>query len=372
MNIITQIDLYIYSAIILLIIYFYIKTEKVKNDLSIIYFELIIYVCLWMLILEAISWVLDGNSYIINYWLNWILLLSNPLPLVSWLLYFDYKIHEDHKKIKKNFKIYMIPFIIIFVLLIYNNYNPIIFTIDNNMMYTRLKGMYIFPISEYSMFIIYLINLRKYKNHIDGRLIKTLLLVSIVPSIAALIQIFVYGVTLSWATMGLMVFITFIYVERETLLKDQLTGLSTRAQLENRLAFKLKRKIAFSIIMIDMNDFKVINDTYGHDEGDIALKTIASILHQSVKREDMICRYGGDEFVLLVESDNLNAGELIIARIQEKIKTYNNKEIKSYKLSISCGSKYVHLFNNIDSFSILRDADKQMYRNKMIKKNMSY
>ena len=68
------------------------------------------------------------------------------------------------------------------------------------------------------------------------------------------------------------------------------------------------------IIMMDLNDFKEINDTYGHAEGDKALKGVANVLKQVINPEDMVCRYGGDEFMLLIEF-----GEDICEKIIDRI-----------------------------------------------------
>ena len=68
----------------------------------------------------------------------------------------------------------------------------------------------------------------------------------------------------------------FIFIEREDMMKDTLTNLVTRGQFERRLKMKVSRSKAFSLVMIDMDKFKYINDTFGHDEGDHVLVVIAS------------------------------------------------------------------------------------------------
>lgn len=87
---------------------------------------------------------------------------------------------------------------------------------------------------------------------------------------------------------------------------DPLTGLANRALLADRFRFAIERskrsKIPFAVVMIDLNGFKAINDNYGHAGGDHVLVTLGKRLLDSVRASDTVARFGGDEFVLLIES----------------------------------------------------------------------
>lgn len=84
-------------------------------------------------------------------------------------------------------------------------------------------------------------------------------------------------------------------------------------------------KKPFSIVKIDINDFKSINDNHGHIEGDRVLEELGKILKESVRTDDKACRDGGDEFVLLIDSSEMISIERIIHRIEESLESLNQK-----------------------------------------------
>jgi len=113
-------------------------------------------------------------------------------------------------------------------------------------------------------------------------------------------------------------------------IKDPLTKLYNRRFLEETLPISIatanreNKKLAF--LMIDMDHFKEVNDTYGHKSGDIVLETLAKILKKSVRKNDLIIRYGGEEFLILLQNIKLKEDALKVA---EKIrKSVQNTEIK--------------------------------------------
>jgi diguanylate cyclase (GGDEF)-like protein len=96
---------------------------------------------------------------------------------------------------------------------------------------------------------------------------------------------------------------------REQSLRDVLTGLSNRRYLDETLPRELqrakRREHIVSIILLDIDHFKWFNDTYGHDAGDTLLQAIGAFLHQSLRGEDIVCRYGGEEFILVLPGASL-------------------------------------------------------------------
>ena len=92
--------------------------------------------------------------------------------------------------------------------------------------------------------------------------------------------------------------------------RDSLTGLYNRRYLEDILERELQRSTRhqhhFSILMIDVDHFKELNDAYGHDSGDYVLKAISSTFQNSTRKEDVACRYGGEEFILVLSDSNID------------------------------------------------------------------
>ena len=107
-------------------------------------------------------------------------------------------------------------------------------------------------------------------------------------------------------------------------IKDPLTGLYNRRYLQEVLEREVRRSIRseqhLGILMLDLDHFKKFNDTYGHEAGDSVLRETASLLVRSVRVEDFVCRYGGEEFVVVLPTADLRASESRAQRIREKLR----------------------------------------------------
>jgi len=123
-------------------------------------------------------------------------------------------------------------------------------------------------------------------------------------------------------------------------------------------------KKTFGAIMIDIDDFKKTNDTYGHDKGDIVLKDLVDILKSSVRTTDSVIRTGGDEFVIIAAIKYENDINIIYNRINDNIKKYNS--VNKIKISLSIG--YDIYSSNLNFNEFLVNVDKKMYRIKRAKK----
>ncbi|MBN2718564.1 MAG: GGDEF domain-containing protein [Deltaproteobacteria bacterium] len=131
---------------------------------------------------------------------------------------------------------------------------------------------------------------------------------------------------------------------REMSLRDELTGLYNRrgfTYLGNHLISQAKRTGASVTMMYgDMNRLKMINDTYGHAEGDFAISKTAELLKSSIRDQDIIARIGGDEFTIIAVDMNERDCRGIVDRIDLTFREFNDKQLRPYELSISVG--YTH------------------------------
>ncbi|MFW5873587.1 MAG: HD domain-containing phosphohydrolase [Bacillota bacterium] len=143
---------------------------------------------------------------------------------------------------------------------------------------------------------------------------------------------------------------------------DKLTGLYNRNYFEEELSkLDTPRQLPISIIMADIDGLKLINDTYGHKAGDKIIKRAAEILKKAVRKEDIVSRWAGDEFVILLPQTDRMETEKIIERIIEK----TNKTEK-HDIPISIGLGYaIKEDSDKDIYKILNKADKNMYHNKI-------
>ncbi len=143
---------------------------------------------------------------------------------------------------------------------------------------------------------------------------------------------------------------------------DGLTGLYNRSYYEQELKrLNVQRSLPMSIILADINDLKLTNDTFGHMEGDRLIQTFATILKKTTRAEDIVARIGGDEFVILLPNTNEQEVIQIVNRINEFVK----KEI-STKIKLSAAIGYMTTNEIVDSIDkIFVIAEEAMYHQKL-------
>ena len=100
---------------------------------------------------------------------------------------------------------------------------------------------------------------------------------------------------------------------------DPLTGLLNRRSFENKVQDLLRRREPFTLAMGDLDHFKVLNDTHGHDAGDRALRLFSRTMREAVRTGDLVSRYGGEEFVIAFPGLSVEAAARALGRIQEQL-----------------------------------------------------
>ncbi|MEG1131570.1 MAG: diguanylate cyclase [Romboutsia sp.] len=171
-----------------------------------------------------------------------------------------------------------------------------------------------------------------------------------------------------WGIVGLASDVTEKIQLKEKLIKlsytDSLTKVYNRACFEEKINELNKEKyLPIGIIMGDVNGLKLVNDTFGHLEGDRLLVEIANILKLVASKEDFIFRWGGDEFVILMPNCDELKCEKIIASIIEECK---KSQFNLIEMSISLGAS-IKSNINIDIYESLKEAEEKLYRQKFLK-----
>ncbi|MBP5114835.1 sensor domain-containing diguanylate cyclase [Pseudomonas protegens] len=149
---------------------------------------------------------------------------------------------------------------------------------------------------------------------------------------------------------------------------DELTLLSNRRGFEalarHALGVCKRLEKPATLLFFDLNDFKQINDTYGHAEGDGALKTFADVLRIAFRESDVIGRLGGDEFVALLTAADHVETSAIMARLREILDERNATLKRGYDICFSVGQIEYDAGRHPDIEALLADADKAMYLHK--------
>jgi two-component system cell cycle response regulator len=152
---------------------------------------------------------------------------------------------------------------------------------------------------------------------------------------------------------------------------DALTGLYNRRYFERRLreesAHARRHKRPFSIVIIDLDHFKVINDTYGHEDGDQVLCHVAELLGSALREDDIACRYGGEEFVVLLRATPGPAARVVANRLRVAVAAKGIRlgaKNEERHVSLSGGVAAADERNGYNVEGIVDRADKALYRAK--------
>lgn len=162
---------------------------------------------------------------------------------------------------------------------------------------------------------------------------------------------------------------------QERALRDDLTGLHNRRGLlhvtDALMKLSLRSERPLSLVYIDLDHMKDINDSYGHAEGDRALVDLAHVLEANLRESDFIARIGGDEFCVLLSGGTEEQDGLAVARIEEAVRAHNATAGRPYELSLSIGLGRFDPAAPCSIEELIAAADAAMYRHKTAKRKPS-
>lgn len=372
-----NIALNIYSIAILLIICFHAIKLFEKDSLSDKLYMLILYFTILLLSVDMLS-RFDGNTAVIypvfNHIGNFVTFLMSPVLPSLWVAYVHFQVFHDERRIKRLFYPLCIINVINAITLILSQFYGWFYYIDSDNVYHR-GPFFLFPVFITAMlmlaaFIIIVVNRR----NLGKKSFFSLIFFAFPPLIGIMLQIAFYGISFILNSVVLSLLVVFLNIQNHSVYTDYLTGVSNRKKLDAYLKEKISlsnREKVFSAILIDINNFKYINDTYGHNIGDSALEAAAKLLKSCLRTSDFIARYGGDEFCIIPDISNKNDLEALICRINNCIEKYNKSESHPYKLELSMGYAVYDYQSQKSAEEFLKQVDMLMYENKQANKSCS-
>ena len=315
---------------------------------------------------DIVAFAFDGKPGTIFYF---ILLIDNTylymynLIIGIGIIYLIVK-HIDSKTTGLHMLLFWILCIIEMSLLIINLFTPIVFEIDGNNVYQR--GEY------YILFIVFgfVLILYGYAFYISNKIRRPSLryfpvFEFLTPILFGnLIQMKIYGISLLPISFTVAFASIVIALQHECIYIDKLTGVYNRYELDKFLKKRhFRHNVRIAALMLDLNDFKSINDNFSHEEGDNALVAFAGILDKVTGSEGMVIRFAGDEFIILIPKFK----EFDLNEFKERIKTeiseYNKGSGKPYKLSAAIGGRIFDP-NSEDTSGMVKMIDTLMYEDK--------
>ncbi len=367
----SYIEINIISCAIILIIFFNIRNKKDRYLYDQKLFILLLFFNLLIIIVDTAMWVANmrtgETARYVNIISSLIYYMLNPVPCMLWSIYADFQIHKDEPRIKRISIPLGIPVAINAILALLSTRYGYLFYIDSSNTYHRGSFFIIMCIICYFYFMITFLKLLRYKNSLDKRQYTSLIFFGFPPFISAVFQILFYGISVIWVSMSFSLLIVFLNIQNNQLYIDYLTGVFNRRQLDNYLYQKIKSRIKtryFAGIMIDINCFKQINDEFGHTAGDNALICVADILKMNFRKKDFIARYGGDEFIVVMEIKDKFELNKVIDTLRENIHDFNVNNNLPYEISLSIGYDIYKTKSGVSIEKFYKHIDKLMYEDK--------
>ncbi|MFV0412338.1 MAG: GGDEF domain-containing protein [Oscillospiraceae bacterium] len=197
----------------------------------------------------------------------------------------------------------------------------------------------------------------------SGRMLSHLFVFVLPISISIVVDLFCQS-SLAWASLVMEILYVYLFILRQDADKDPLTKLKNRRSLDSYLKEigKEDRKDFYSFIMLDLNQFKEVNDKYGHFEGDKALRNFAEVINSSVRHIDFAARFGGDEFCIIAKG--LSNPDRLVERMQSNLNQYNRSSQAKYDIAFSYGSDLYRPGDPRTSREFLNHVDNLLYENK--------
>jgi len=346
--------------------------EKNKSNT---FLKIMLNIIFYSVILDTLSYVFDTKYGVVKanlfndimiYITCSLIRLGLLAGLICFNLYFAYRLNGyiDKRRLYTSNIVIMIGVICLIV----NIFTPFVFDVVDSSFSRGGFGYYMFYILAFILlldtfgFYIYV--------RIKGGLLKFFpVWFFLAPMIvAAVVQYFLPDISTIWIGAALTVDFLFMALQNDTLFRDRLTKLYNRMFLDllKNVMEKASKNKNFTAMMLDLNGFKLINDEFGHHVGDLALIKTGDLLREAVGSYGAVIRFAGDEFIVIINTQNDNIIDRIVKNIDLVFDNFNKSNETEYKLSISLGYSKVDLKNSsIDD--IMKDIDEKMYLDKQEK-----
>ena len=327
---------------------------------------IMMFVALTSCIADPVSYTMKGLPgtlpRIIVYATSTWLFAANMLATCCWVKFIAYYLKGGMSK-KTSFAMNTVVAIGLLFLSI-NLFKPIVFSIDQNNLYTRTALYYYYVVIDYLLVINSIFSY--YKSKREGGMLKFFpIWIYIVPIIiGGVVQSAFYGISVIPTSIAISIAGIFASLQNEMIYRDPLTGIFNRTFLDYLLTkFSKRTRHRVTGLMLDLNDFKRINDELGHSVGDEALIETTQILQKSVGSLGSVIRYAGDEFIVLINTQDDKSIDICVKRIQRKFNQFNKESGRPYTLSASIGYHKLNMMDeSVDQF--INTIDARMYENK--------
>lgn len=367
-----------FSLLILLIFYLDNKGRHLENkSQKYFFFQHMVVANILLLILDAVTWIVSNTPgrlpITVNHLASTVYYILTPLPSYFFINFADVVMNVSAEKRRVLMRWYAVPVVLNLVLALATPFTGWLFDIDAANVYHRGSMLSVsFLLSFALLFVAFFrvtLHYRTLRRQNSGlakniKEYKWILFNAVIPVIGGVVQAFFYNVTYVWNFTVIGLVLLYINYQNDEITTDTLTGLYNRRQsyayFDRFLRERTRDHARIAVAMIDINNFKLINDRCGHILGDEAIIAVARTLEAEFRRDDFICRFGGDEFVVITKHGELGNLNAAVQSVNESLSALHWEGTFPFQLSVSAGyAQYSSKAKTLDS--LIKLADTMMF-----------
>jgi diguanylate cyclase (GGDEF) domain len=382
MDVWLRIDLNLFSIMAMVVLAFSSKSRYERSFLDYRLFMLMLLGTIFELVFDTLMWVFNlkpgETARSLSILVSTLYYVGHPFVPMCFALFAVNRVTGDARKARSLIPIFSTPFILSGMISLSSPWTGWAFSIDGANVYRHGPLFLLFAALTYAYLAIalfYVIRSARTKN-VDERVLAGLLAFALIPTAAGIVQMFFYGLVLIWPAMALSLLAVYVNIQQSKLSSDYLTGAGNRRRLDEYLEAKIhdlrdpryrrsgdKRLAGF---LADVDDFKRINDSFGHAVGDAALIEAVQLLRSSLRADDFLARYAGDEFVGVLSVASEDELERILQRVRERFAAEDPRKL-GYRLSLSIGAAIFDPELDASAEKFIERLDSLMYVEKQAK-----
>lgn len=296
-----------------------------------------------------------------------ILFMLQPVSAAFCVGYLYAIVHREKRPTRAQIWGILAPVLVNCAFAIASIFGNFLYVIEEGNLFRRGPLYLITPTMCYSYIFYYLYY--TYRNR-DALLVReyTSILQAMGPmALAGLMQVMYPGIYLTWLAGAFSALILYIRIISGQANTDHLTGLANRRRFDIHMeaAFNADgHQSRWGLMYLDIDNFKTINDRYGHLMGDRALEAVGAILRRSARGNDLVARVGGDEFAVVAEVRERQDLERIAARFRDKLRALNQHRQFPFDLEVSIGSGLCDEHRDLSVSGFVQLVDERMYSQK--------
>ena len=389
-DIVLRIDVNLFAIIFASVLGLSLRSKSEKPFLDYRLFMLMLYAVVFELVTDTLMWAFDGSPSATGraalMAASFLYYLGHPVAPMLYAAYAIHQIEGDTRALASRMPLLALPAAFSAFLSLASIFTGWYFYLDPAGVYRHGPLFPLFAAFSYVYlafsFVLVIVSWKS----ADTRVLTGLIVFPILPIAASVLQVRYYGLILIWPAMVVSLLVIYVNIQQRKLSSDYLTGAFNRRRLDEYLADRVRelrepavsraRRRAlvgraaprrFSGFLADVDDFKAINDRFGHAAGDEALVETVRLIRSCLRSEDFLARYAGDEFVAILPLSTEAELESVVARVRARL-TEHTPPGGRYRLSLSIGAAVFDSALDADGDRYIERLDGLMYAEKQARK----